>query len=128
MPEPTSATYPNSAIAGAQQTGDPLRKDGFAEPAILEAQESIQAIRYPETACVIGRGETDNFHAGQSLDIVRRLHRGIESRFGKAIEPVARADPDVALAIDQERKDSSRAQSVGVRVRVQEGIGGDDRA
>src|SRR6516165_12127951 len=128
MPEPVGATYPNSAVGGAQQTVNLLLKDGFAEPAILEAQEVIQAIRHPQAARIIGRGETDVIYSGQRLEIVRRLHRGLDSGFGKAIQPVDRADPDVALAIDEHSKGSPRAQSVGDRVRVRQGIGADDSA
>src|SRR6516162_5939929 len=101
MPQATVASHPNCAVGGAQETGNPLLEHGFAEPAFLEAQEVIETIRYPETACLVGRGETDSMYFGQCLQIVRGLHRSIESRFGKAIQPVARADPDVALAVDQ---------------------------
>jgi|SRR6516225_209949 len=103
MPETTGATHPNCAVGGAQQTGDRLSQDWFAELAVPEAQEGIHAIRYPEGARGAGASETNLTRSGQRPEIVCRLQGRFETGFRKAIQPVAGADPDVAFAIDQRR-------------------------
>jgi hypothetical protein len=59
-PQIAVAAHPYGAVGGSQQTADLLSKNRVAEPAVLEAQEGIYVVGYPEAARVVGWSKADS--------------------------------------------------------------------